>query len=177
MAIIPHWYMLRGRRLLLAGIVFFGAGACARKSSELVVTMDGIGPLRFGMTLPEARAALPTLDFPRDSAGCAYASAPDLPGAQIMVEDGHIVRVDIDSLGVRTAEGAGVGDSIASVQELYGSRMSTFPNKYTAEPDLLIRAAEPRDTVHQLIFETFKGRVVRYRAGQKPQVAYVERCG
>jgi len=65
---------------------------------------------------------------------------------------------------------------VPHILALYGQRVSTSSNHYTSEPDLTIRSASPGDTIHEIIFETMRGRVVRYRAGQRPQVRYIEGC-
>jgi hypothetical protein len=140
----------------------------------------GVGPLRIGMTVAQARSALPGLEVPKESEekGCGYARGGGLaPGVSVMIEDGTVVRIDVETSAITTADGARVGDSTARVTSIYGARLSSSPNKYTAEPDLTVRAANTSDTTHELIFETVKGRVVRYRGGQRPQVRYVERCG
>lgn len=54
--------------------------------------------------------------------------------------------------------------------------MTVQPHKYTDGHYLVVRPADAADTTHLLVFET-DGRVVeRFRAGQKPQVEYVEGC-
>jgi hypothetical protein len=84
--------------------------------------------------------------------------------------------VEVDSGGVATAEGARIGDTEARVQELYPGRVTVSPHKYTDGRYLIVRPAAASDTTHLLVFET-DGRVVqRFRAGQKPQVEYVEGC-
>jgi len=137
-----------------------------------VLTERGIGPLRIGMTVSQARAAMP--GFTATGNGCTYATKVGLP-VHVMVENGVVARIDVDSGTVATAEGARIGDTVARVKSLYGARLTTQPNKYTSDPDLIVRSAS--DTSYQYIFETKADRVIRYRAGKLPQVAYVERCG
>jgi hypothetical protein len=51
------------------------------------------------------------------------------------------------------------------------------PHKYTDGLYYTVRHPDFSDTTHVMIFET-DGRVVtRFRAGQRPQVEYVEGCG
>ena len=168
-------------------------GACAGRESPrtdssapvapvVVATVSerGIGALRAGMTVAQARAALGSFNVAKgaESSGCGYATSAALPaGVRVMVENGVIGRVDVDTTSVPTAEGARVGDSEESVRALYGQRLATSPHKYTDGHYLTVRASAPADTIHRIIFEAAKGRVVNYRAGQLPQVGYVERCG
>jgi len=137
----------------------------------------GIGSLRIGMTVAEASAAVAGFTPPSQTQECAYATAASLPsGLKIMVENGRIARIDVDTNAIPTIEGARVGDTVPRILALYGQRVSTSPNHYTSEPDLTIRSASPGDTIHEIVFETLRGRVVRYRAGQRPQVRYMEGC-
>jgi hypothetical protein len=142
------------------------------------VTDRGVGPVRFGMTLTQARAVASGLVLPAgsDPKECNFARSPALPGVRFMVENGIVVRVDVDTTDVATAEGVRVGDTIDRARSVYGSRLSTSPNKYSDEPDLRIRSAIPNDTLHEIIFETLEGSIHRYHAGQRPQVRYVEGC-
>lgn len=142
------------------------------------VTARGIGPLRIGMTLMEARAVLPGLELPpgSDATGCEFARSPALLGVLVMVEDGIVVRVDVDTNSVPTAEGVRVGDPIARARSVYGNRLTTAPNKYTNEPELLVQSSIPEDTLHEVVFETLGGRIRHYHAGKRPQVRYVEGC-
>lgn len=93
-----------------------------------------------------------------------------------MVERGRIVRVDVDTVGVRTAAGAGVGDTEDEIQRLYTGHVVVRPQKYV-EGHYLIVTPNPADTSHAIVFETSGGKVTRYRAGSRPQVEYVEGCG
>jgi hypothetical protein len=145
---------------------------------------DGAGPLRVGMTVDEARAALGgdfrgdgqavgTVDGPE---GCQYARSGPLPeGMMVMLEGARVVRVEVDSGNVATVEGARIGDSEARIQQTYPGRVEVQPHKYTDGHYLVVRPAGG-DTTRHLIFETDGSRVLRFRAGQRPQVGYVEGC-
>lgn len=148
------------------------------------VRFDGAGPLRVGMTLAEARRALGGDLEMRDDDGragegpdrCQYPQSARLPdGVRVMVEGQRVVRVDVESAAVATAEGARVGDTEARIQQLYPGRVAVEPHKYTDGHYLVVRPAAA-DSTHLVIFET-DGRVVeRFRAGGLPQVRWVEGC-
>jgi hypothetical protein len=150
-----------------------------------VMRFDGAGPLRVGMTLDEARAALggdlrmsapgEGIEGSRDR--CDYPQSGALqPGVRVMVEGQRLVRIEVDSGTVSTAEGARVGDTEARITQLYPGRVTVQPHKYTDGHYLVVRPTAAADTTHLLVFET-DGRVVQaIRAGQKPQVEYVEGC-
>ena len=92
-----------------------------------------------------------------------------------MIESGRIARVDVDSAGVLTDSGAGIGTDEAEVQRLYGGRAVVTPQKYG--PGHYLTVIDQRDTTLAFVFETSGGKVTRYRAGRRPQVSYVEGCG
>jgi hypothetical protein len=142
-----------------------------------VVRPDGIGPLRVGVSLADASR---TLGEPLrvTQAGCDHVNPTTMPeGVLLMVIDDTIARVEIASAGVRTADGAQVGDSESRVLELYGARARIEPHKYTYPDGHYVVVTPPGDTLHRIIFETLKGRVTRYRAGRVPAVQMVEGCG
>ena len=149
-------------------------------SAALTATEHGVGPLRAGMTLPEASAALGgALVVPAgaDTAGCRYVpwrGGP--PGVRVMVEGSRIARVDVDSASVRTAAGAGIGDSEDQIQRLYPGHVAVTPQKYTSGHYLTV-IPNASDSTYAIVFETSEGRVTRFRAGRRPQVEYVEGCG
>src|SRR5688500_3736858 len=84
-------------------------------SATWAVTARGLGPLRVGMTVAEARAAIGgALEAPdgADTAACDYVflrGGP--PGVSLMVGGGVLERIEVDSAIVATTEGARIGDS------------------------------------------------------------------
>lgn len=147
-----------------------------------LVTARGIGPVRAGLPLQDAAAAVGgALTAPAgvEPGACAYlAWRGGPPGVRVMIEGGRIARVDVDSGGVATDAGARVGDSEARVQSLYPGRVAVTPHKYTAgHRYLTVTPATPADSAYRVVFETDGRRVTRYRAGRRPPVEYVEGCG
>lgn len=143
---------------------------------QWIVRADGIGPLRVGVPLAEASRTLgETLRITQ--AGCDHVNPTTMPeGILLMVIDDTVARVEIDSAGIRTTEGAQVGDSESRVLELYGARARIEPHKYTYPDGHYVVVTPPGDTVHRIIFETLKGLVTTYRAGRVPAVQMVEGC-
>jgi hypothetical protein len=143
------------------------------------IRADGVGPIRFGMALAGARAVLgDSLVVTPPSGECGFTVPRGAPaGVRFMVEQGKIVRVDVDSSGVRTAAGAEVGMSEADVRGRYPVGLRAQPHKYDPRGRyLVLQGAQPADSARRLIFETDGQRVVRYRAGITPAVEYVEGC-
>jgi hypothetical protein len=137
----------------------------------------GIGPVRVGMTVAEAAAALPDGAAHPETQECAYVGLSGLPvGVSLMTEGGRVVRVDVDdSSAVATARGARVGWTEAQVLAAYpGARVQ--PHKYEDGHYLVAIPGAPADTVHRIVFETARGVVTRFRGGVIPAVEYVEGC-
>jgi hypothetical protein len=153
--------------------------SAAIATARLAVTARGIGALRAGMSTAEASRALGqslSVTPGADSAACTYAAWRGGPaGVRVMVEGGRIVRVDIDSTGIATSDGARVGDSEARIDSLYRGQVMTTAMKY--EPGHYLTVADRTDSAFAIVFEAVGGRVTRYRAGRRPQVEYVEGCG
>jgi hypothetical protein len=143
---------------------------------QWIVRADGIGPLRVGVALASASSTLGE-ELRVTESGCDHVNPTTMPdGVLLMIIDDTVARVEVDTAGVRTAEGAQVGDSESRVLELYGALARIEPHKYTYPDGHYVVVAPPGDTLHRIIFETFKGRVTTYRAGRLPAVQLVEGC-
>lgn len=143
------------------------------------VTDFGVGDLRAGMTLDEARRVMPELRLiaGTDSSSCSYLEWPSAPpGVLVMFDGGRLARFDIDSAGVRTEAGAQVGDAASRVDSLYAGRLTKQPHKYTDGEYFLVAPMRAADSLFRLVFEVEGGRVTRFRVGTRPQVEYVEGC-
>jgi hypothetical protein len=143
---------------------------------DWTVRTDGIGPIRVGRPLAEASRTLgePLVVRARD---CDHVTPTRTPaGVRFMVVRDTVVRIEVDSAGVRTVDGAQVGDSESRVLELYGTRARIEPHKYTYPNGHYLVIAPPGDPVHRLIFETLDGRVTMFRAGRVPSVQWAEGC-
>jgi hypothetical protein len=155
------------------------AGESAAAGGPLVVTAEAIGPVHFGRPVAAVAAALGESLHPDVQAGgsCGYVRPAALPrGVALMVIQDTVVRVDVDTAGVATAEGARVGDAESRVLALYRGRVAVEPHKYTGPEGHYLVVSPPGDTTHRLIFETDGQRVTRYRAGRRPAVELVEGC-
>lgn len=161
------------------------ASDTAARDTAWTLRHDGIGPIRVGMTVEEARAALggdfnapgPDVGVSDSPEACQYARSGRFPtGVRVMLEGLRVARVEVDSGTLATAEGARIGDSEARINELYPLRVTVWPHKYTDGHYLYVRPAEASDTTRLIVFETDGRQVLRFRGGQKPQVEYVEGC-
>jgi len=105
------------------------------------VLPDSFGPVPLGVPVEQATRALgdaPQVGFTAAET-CTMVRAGSMPaGSSLMVlrdTAGALIRVDrvdIDSAGTLTREGAGVRDSESRIDSLYGNRLQVLPHKYTA---------------------------------------------
>ena len=147
--------------------------------SSWKVTDFGIGPLRAGMTAREGIAVLQGAGVtvtPDSGKGCHYLKWGGPPGVRVMVDEGVIARVEVDSASIATAEGARVGDAETQIKTLYPGRVTVQPHKYTNGHYLVVKPVAPTDSEFRIVFETDGKSVTKYRAGKQPQVSYVEGC-
>lgn len=177
------------RHLLLLG-TFALLGACSEKTAPpaavatkapvaapapTVLSAEGIGALRFGMTLEQAEQALGSkaaLPEPFDPA-CSMVRFAALDKLRFMVENGVVTRADAGP-GVQNALGVSVGDTLAQVQASHPGAELT-PHKYDTNGHYLtIPSTDGRAAI---ILEESGGKVTKLRAGLQPAVAYVETCG
>lgn len=146
---------------------------------------DSFGPIPLGVPVEQAAAALGD-HIPANfsiSDECAQGRALSMPiGTSLMIirdsvtAPARVDRVDIDSVGIKTREGAGVGDSEQQVLSLYEGRIRVEPHKYTGPVGHYLTVTSPRDSSFLIIFETDGAKVLSIRAGRKPAVQYVEGC-
>lgn len=140
-------------------------------------TLEGVGPLHFGMTVAETARLLrrPELLRALRGTGCSQftASVGGRPWT-FMAEGGVLVRVDVSDSLVVGPRGARIGLTEDSVQALFGRRLRVRAHEYT-DGHYLIHVAE-RDTLRRLVFETDGRTITEWRSGLYPQVQYVEGC-
>lgn len=162
--------------IFLAGIL-----ACQGAPAATPANTEALPAIPFGA--PQAEVAR-QFGLPAEAAptvgGCRYWRPLGLmAGVRLMIDDGRVVRVDVDSGPVRTPEGAGLGSTEGEVGRLYPS-LQVQPHKYRSDEGwhyLVARPAPPADSMLRFVFET-DGRAVRsYRAGIEPFVEFVEGCG
>jgi hypothetical protein len=97
-------------------------------------------------------------------------------GVGIMLVNDSVARIDIDSAGIQTSEGAGVGEDETRVVEIYHDRVAVTPHKYTGPAGHYLTVSPAGDTLRRIIFETDGHRVTKYRVGRRPAVEWVEGC-
>ena len=98
---------------------------------------DGYGPVRVGMTVPQAERALGVPLVAADDSGpadgCRHLKAAEGPdGLHLMSQNGRVTRASLwdAETGIRTPRGVAVGDPEEKVVRLYGERLQRAPHAY-----------------------------------------------
>ena len=131
------------------------------------VTTAGIGPLQFGTNVAEAEKAAGTSFVKVDgsSAGCQRVRLEQGPdGLQLFVSKGSVVGLEVDSGGVSTRSGAGIGDTLHQLSALFGKQLVVEGDTATFVPK------DASDAGTSIVFDLKGGNVVRFRAGQNSVV-------
>ncbi|MGD0841325.1 MAG: hypothetical protein ABSA32_09235 [Candidatus Acidiferrales bacterium] len=168
--------MISRTSALLAVIAIFGM-SLVQADDGWVIREDGVGPIKVGMTLPQLNATLhERFSMPRnkDDQACFYVKSTQHAHIAFMIDDGHFSRVDVDAPGIPTTEGIQVGDSEEHARRVYGAQMKVEPQKYIDDGHYLtVRSADGR---YGIRFETEKGKIQDFYAGQFDDVQLVEGC-
>lgn len=182
------------RRFPIVGLICaIALAACSRQPTaadisatfeKAAVAIDGMGPIKIGMTHKAAEEAVgePIMvrdDAPADPELCRYGVLQTGPkGLSFMLTGETIVRIDVDdNTAIKTSAGAHIGNTEDEVKALYGPRLSVMPHKYDRDGHYLTVSDTDPAQQYQYVFET-DGRVVTsFRAGRLPEVATVEGCG
>lgn len=152
---------------------------------EDLITSDGWGPLRIGMTRAEIVAAAGEDANPEAVGGpdperCDQFRPSSAPvGLLVMVEDGILTRISVSrDFDIATPEGIRVGDTATSVLEAYDARATVTPHKYWQSPAKYIDV--------WVVTSSSERRGIRYEVGPEntvvhihaggPSIEYVEGC-
>lgn len=141
-----------------------------------LVTTAGIDEVAFGMSVAEAAQAAGSPLLPLEGADpdatCYRAAFEDGPlGLELTVVDDTVERLDVTDGVVTTRSGAGIGDTTAQLEELFGEQLEP-----SADPDgsgdvLTYVPTDESDRGTLIIFEIDGGAVTAFRAGRTPVVS------
>lgn len=156
-----------------------------------LLTPEGLGPLRIGMTQSELTAALGPDSDPAAVGGAdpkqcdQFRPARAPQGVLVMMENGRLTRISlIDKSPIRTDRGVGLGSTATAVRGAYKRTVVASPHKYRDAPSEYLshwsRKAQAGDkasaTDRGIVFEVDgKGVVDLIHAGG-PSIRYVEGC-
>ena len=154
-----------------------------------VLSADGLGALKIGMTKDDVIAAVgdtrnpDAVGIPGDCIEFQPLRAPD--GLWVMLEEGKLTRITIGDLSpVKTDKGLGIGDAPDAIKAAYPDAKAT-PHKYQDRPAEYItwwkggQRTEPYvqdDAARGIVYEIDgTGKVGAIHAGG-PSIQYVEGC-
>ncbi len=151
-----------------------------------MLTPDGWGPLRIGMTLEQVIAASgpdanPLAGGGPDPESCdEFRPARAPAGLLVMMEKGRLTRISPGAGSTVTTDmGFGIGADRSAIASAYGTKAVISPHKYLAAPAAYITAwtiAPPDTRARGVVYEVdVWGRVGRIHAGGA-SIAYVEGC-
>ena len=171
-------------RLVCAAALLLMLAPAADASASRVLTLEGLGPVRIGMTLRQVERALGArlkIEYPEDYScgGGSRADGRD-PDIWYMIDDRRLARIEIVSrkgqpATVTTAQGLGVGSTEADILRVYGARVKTEPHPYLEGEGHYMKVDAPGHR-RGILFETNHGVVTTFRAGTYPALGYIEGC-
>lgn len=153
--------------------------------SATLITPDGWGPLRIGMSRAEVVEAAGEDANPEAVGGpnpdeCDEfrpTSAPD--GLLVMIENGVLTRISVSrNPDITTPEGLRIGDPASAVLDRYGARARVEPHKYVEAPAKYITVGResPAADTRGLRYEIDRDDQVAHLRAGGPSIEYVEGC-
>jgi len=146
-----------------------------------VLTPQGYGPLRIGMTQAEVDAAVgspPANAADAEPSECRQYQPPRGPkGVLVMLEQGVLTRLTaIKGSHVKTETGIGVGSHGEQVKALYGAAKAT-PHKYQDAPAAYVTIWPGRNDLLNTHVMDPAARGLRFEIGQDGKVAFIHAGG
>jgi hypothetical protein len=160
--------------------------AFAQTNTDWLLSEDGLGPIKIGMTVAQAEKAtkkkfvLPknlVSQEPLATASCRFATLKDSPtDVTFVFGTGIIYRIDTTNPKIKTAKGIHVGSSTDEAKILYKDTIKNFPNEYepNSPPALLVA---PKGSRNSLLFFSNGKNITYIRAGGDSAVKEGETCG
>lgn len=172
--------------LVIVSLWAISVNAQAPLTENSKLAINGIGPIRVGMTVNEAsQSAGVKLVFVAsgpDAYSCSYFKPQvDPQSISFMVAKGRIARVDISNERIATIRGAKIGDTEDRIISLYPGQIQITKHPFPLRPNenrkhLTFVPKDASDKNYRIIFETGNNRVYHLRSGKLPEVGYIEGC-
>jgi hypothetical protein len=163
------------------------APAAPAPAAADVLTAQGFGPLRVGMTRAEVEAALGPDSNPQavggpDPDSCDMfhpARAPE--GLMVMLEEGRLTSIWLQrGATVKTDRGFGIGEQAATIKTTYGAAAQAMAHKYEDAPAEYVTAWATADhggpSARGIKYEIGQDGRVQAIAGGGASIQYVEGC-
>lgn len=156
------------RHAVLALILTAALAGGASASAPWRLTPEGVGPVRLGMTIDQAIAAVHPLAVdtaPAEAQGCQEFRVDGPTPFHFLAEQGRVARVSVTETGLTTARGIGPGDAEAAVRRAYGPGLINQPASFDDLP------------AHDLVFWASPGHGFRFEIGQDGKVLLIHAGG
>jgi hypothetical protein len=174
--------------------LLLGLFSASANAADQILTPNGLGPVRIGMTVGQAEKALgaklnPLEKMSANTQSCWYTQRADHidPLVSYMIWFEKIVRIDIDNseLGkpetsvppVTSEKGIHIGASEEQIKAAYGSAIKISSHAYGDEANNdHYWTALAKGGRNGLRFETMGGKVQSFHAGLTKAIQLVEGC-
>jgi hypothetical protein len=164
------------------------AGCCTAFAAEpdWVLTPDGLGPVKFGMSAKQLQnVLLQKLEYDYDpfhkhACGTVSTKRSQAQGISFTLDNGHVTRISVDFYGkglrspVRTEAGIGLDATVEEVKQAYGARLVVKP--HPNDPSWQYLVVNSPDHSRAVIFETNGTKVIHIRAGDYPEITQPDGC-
>src|SRR6266699_51569 len=156
-------------------------GTARDSVSDLALSEEGLGQIQIGMNLTDAVNMGLLNENPTMNTQCDFvfpavgAGIPD--GVSVMVVNGKVARIDVDTGAVTTEDGAKIGDSEDRLKSIYDDDLKVEPHKYIESGHYMTVMCDSASAGRALVFETDGKHVTMFRGGRLPEVKWVEGCG
>jgi hypothetical protein len=184
---LPNFFTLLIGTIIIFAVWITSVNAQVQLTEQSKLALNGIGPIRVGMTVDEASQSA-GIQLTRSGSGgrdeyqCSYVHPKGEPkGIAFMVTKGRIARVDITSHRITTIKGAKIENTEDQIFSLYPGQIQATRHPYERRPSdkakyLTFVPKDAADKNYRIIFETSKNRVDRFRSGKLPEVEAIEGC-
>lgn len=164
--------------LVIAGVAVMTAASAAAASGEAVLTADGWGAYRIGMSeaaLARLGVTIPPVDEVNTEA-CRQMRAPDAENVLLMTENGRLTRLSVgQGSALKTDRGLSVDAEEAAVRRAYGAAIVATPHKYQ-DPPAAYLTFRPGPGPNGVRYEINENRRVGMIHVGGASIEYVEGC-
>ena len=149
-----------------------------RLDGNAVISFRGVGPIKLGMSLKQARkAARRTIsNGPIVTAGCRHDQVfPKRFGLSTLRFNGKIRVLYVTRTAMPTSRGVRVNDSLARLQSKYGSALTERPSDVSPETRIFELHGDGGREI-QFSVNSLTNRIFQIATGLAPEVDFSEGC-
>jgi hypothetical protein len=150
---------------------------CAPSASATeILTLDGLNPVRIGMTKREAENVLGVKLKLQGDSNCATADRPDKK-VWYMFEKFRVVRIDVDAkqADITSEQGLAIGSTEKALKKAFGRNARFSEHPYMSPDGHYVEIKFPGKN-RLLLFETYHGKITSFRVGLPDSVRLIEGC-